>query len=107
MLGDFFGNGIFSIFIVPVFKVFGYRMDGRDKPITEFNLFFLCLFKEFFSILNQKRKLKILLSTYEVGKRRSGTGFFPPTKWKIWVSTLFLNNFSNFLEFINHIFAGY
>ena len=84
MLGDFFGYRIFSPLIMPVFKIFGYRMDGRDKPVTKFNRCFLCLFKEFFSILDQKEGFKILLSTYEVGKRRSGTGFFPPTKWKIY-----------------------
>jgi len=54
MLGDFFGDRIFSIFIVPVFKVFGYRMDGRDKLVTKFNRCFLCLFKEFFLSLTKR-----------------------------------------------------
>ena len=36
---------IFQIMRATVFKIFGYRMDGRDKPVTELNLFFLCLFK--------------------------------------------------------------
>jgi len=69
MLGDFFGDRIFSIFIVPKLKIFLDGMDGRDKPITEFNLCFFCLFKEFFPILDQKREFKILLSTYEVEKQ--------------------------------------
>jgi len=54
-----FSDRIFSPLIVPVFKVFGYRMDGRDKPC-----------------------LSSIFSTYEVEKRHSGTGFFPPTKWE-------------------------
>jgi len=75
MLGDFFGDRIFPPLIMPVFKIFGYRMDGRDKPVTKFNVFFFCLFKEFFPILDQKREFKILLSTYEVGKRITNLKF--------------------------------